>query len=66
MSGTGTRRIVAPDGTAWAVYEIADSKLSDTRALIFVSELGFRRVREFPADWLSLDDETLWQLSWRR
>ena len=36
------------------------------RALLFVSTLGFRRVRAFPANWQELSPDELWTLSWKR
>jgi hypothetical protein len=36
------------------------------RALLFVSALGFRRVRAFPANWRELSPDELWTLSWKR
>jgi hypothetical protein len=51
------------EGRVWRVREIwfADAAPS----LIFESEIGFRRVREYPSAWRSLTDDELYELSWR-
>ena len=57
---------VSPDGTHWRVYEISNRPSMGTgRSLIFVSEQGFRRVYDYPADWRTLSPEQLSDLSWR-
>jgi hypothetical protein len=50
------------EGHLWRVREVrfADAKPS----LIFESEVSFRRVRGYPANWRSLSDEELYALSW--
>jgi hypothetical protein len=57
------RRLVT-GGRMWLVYELGPLSY-DRRgaALIFESENAVRRVREFPANWRDLDDETLDRLS---
>lgn len=57
---------VGPDNSYWSVHEIRDDAQGTQRALIFVSEAGFRRVRTYPADWRELDPAGLWALSWAR
>lgn len=56
----------APDGTFWSVHEIRDDKIGPARSLIFVSDEGFRRVRDYPPTWRELDPAALWALSWSR
>lgn len=60
-------RFLAPDHGYWVVYEVSDriGENEVRRSLIFVSDAGFRRVRDFPEDWRTLDDAALWALSWR-
>lgn len=55
----------APDGSFWSVHEIGDGP-GGGRALVFVSDGGFRRVRTFPAHWRDLPADDLWSLSWAR
>ena len=64
--GSDPIRFIAPCGTHWAVYEIKDPAAESGRALIFVSDAGFRRVRDYPADWDTLEDDKLWALSWNK
>ena len=55
----------APDGSHWTVHEISDSRGDPSkRALLFVGDHGFRRVRRYPAEWQSLNPDALWELSW--
>ena len=57
------RVLTDEEGRLWRVRELqfADAPPS----LIFESETGFRRVREYPAAWRSLSDEELFDVSWR-
>lgn len=59
----GQRVLTDEEGRLWRVRELqfADAPPS----LIFESETGFRRVRDYPAAWRSLDDTDLFELSWR-
>jgi hypothetical protein len=51
------------DGHLWRVREV---RFADARpSLIFESEVSFRRVRAYPADWRQLGDQELYALSWR-
>jgi len=56
----------APNGSQWSVFEMADGSPEGVASLIFSSDEGFRRVRQFPADWDALDSSSLWELSWNR
>jgi len=58
----GQRVLTDEEGRLWRVRELrfADAPPS----LIFESETGFRRVREYPATWRSLGDAELFELSW--
>jgi len=56
----------APDYTHWTVHEVHDPVTPGGRSLLFVSSVGFRRVRSFPADWRTLSAADLWKLSWQR
>ncbi len=56
----------APDFTHWTVHEVSDPDTPSQRALIFVSSVGFRRVRRYPGHWRQLDAAGLWALSWER
>jgi hypothetical protein len=50
------------EGHLWRVREV---RFADARpSLIFESEVSFRRVRGYPADWRNLTDEELYALSW--
>ena len=62
-SEPGPRMLTDEEGRLWRVREVcfADAPPS----LIFDSELGFRRVRGYPANWRSLSDDALFDLSWR-
>jgi hypothetical protein len=57
---------VAPDYSNWTVHEVHDPATERGHSLIFVSPTGFRRVREYPADWRQLPADDLWALSWSR
>jgi hypothetical protein len=59
-----TRQISDADGKVWRVVELVQE--TGARALVFDSDGIFRRIREFPADWRSLDDADLLALSWGR
>ena len=59
-------QFLAPDHTAWTVHEIRDPHNERGYCLIFVSEHGFRRVREYPTEWRELSPLDLWALSWNR
>ena len=59
-----TQRVLTDEeGRLWRVRELqfADAPPS----LIFESESGFRRVREYPATWRALTDAELFDVSWR-
>lgn len=56
------RILTDEDGHLWRVREV--SFVDTVPSLIFESESGFRRVRHYPADWPSLADDALLQLSW--
>jgi hypothetical protein len=58
-----TRVVTDEEGHIWRVWEV---RFADTSpSLIFESESGFRRVREYPASWPALSDNELYELSWR-
>lgn len=50
----------------WIVYEMAANQFDrrQTPVLVFEAENIIRRVRDFPANWRELPDETLIALSW--
>ena len=51
------------EGHLWRVRELS---FADARpSLIFESEVSFRRVRAYPANWRGLGDDELYALSWR-
>jgi len=56
----------APDYTHWTVHEVHDPIAPGSRALLFVSSAGFRRVRTFPENWRTLPSAELWKLSWQK
>jgi hypothetical protein len=60
-------REIVVDRVRWLVYELAAPQLDrrSTPSLVFESEGTVRRVRNYPADWRALSDETLFELSWR-
>ncbi len=59
----GQRVLTDEEGRLWRVREL---RFADTTpSLIFESESGFRRVREYPATWRSLSDAELFDISWR-
>jgi hypothetical protein len=61
-----TARPLQVDGTLWRVYELPampfDRRTSPS--LVFESDTAVRRVRVYPADWRSLTDQQLFELSW--
>jgi hypothetical protein len=57
-----TRVVVDEEGHLWRVREVRFADASPS--LIFESESGFRRVREYPTNWSSLSDAELYELSW--
>jgi hypothetical protein len=70
---TGPRSSVGPvrdfvdaDGVRWRACEMPFSDYDRRRglSLIFASEVAVRRVRSYPADWMTLSDEALAALSW--
>jgi len=58
------RRIVDGSGTSWSVTEIRvwDAKGHGATSLIAVHEGGFRRLWDFPANWVELADVQLAEL----
>jgi len=60
---SAARILTDEEGRLWRVRELrfADAPPS----LIFESETGFRRVREYPATWRSLSDNELFDISWK-
>lgn len=67
LNGRPAPRVMHVAGVTWMVYLRADPYDRRRRPdLIFESDLVIRRVREYPEDWLALDDEALWALSWKR
>ena len=59
-----TRILTDEEGRLWRVREVSFADAPPT--LIFDSEMRFRRVRAFPANWRSLSDAALFELSWRK
>jgi hypothetical protein len=61
------RSFVDADGIRWQVTErpFADYDRRRGLSLIFSSDGAVRRVREYPANWFSLSDEELFELSWK-
>ena len=55
------------DGARWHVFEqaFADYDRRTGMSLIFSSDAAVRRVRDYPADWLTLSDAELAALSWK-
>jgi len=58
-------RMIVVAGVHWRVrlVESFDRRRAD---LLFESDSVIRRVRDYPENWLTLDDETLLRLSWNR
>jgi hypothetical protein len=61
------RVFVDQDGVRWQVSErpFADYDRRRGLSLIFASDAAVRRVREYPANWMSLSDDDLIALSWK-
>lgn len=61
------RSFVDADGVWWRVSEqpFSDYDRRTGLSLIFSSEGAVRRVRNYPADWSTLTDEALAEISWR-
>ncbi|HEX6052160.1 MAG TPA: hypothetical protein VFZ21_22995 [Gemmatimonadaceae bacterium] len=61
-------KFTAPDGTRWTVHEVSSSRDRPWagKSLIFVSDEGFRRVYNYPANWRDLAPDELYALSWKR
>jgi hypothetical protein len=60
----GEVRHVKSEPADWKVYELRDRyDRRGTPSLIFESEMVVRRVRNYPPDWRSWDDESLLRLS---
>jgi len=59
-------RQIIVEGTSWLVYELPPAPFDrrSSTSLVFETESAVRRVRTFPADWRSLGDEALFELSW--
>ena len=65
--GEGKVRRISADGVRWVVREVP-APAFDRRGgthLMFDGESVMRRVRQFPADWHSLPDDALYELSKR-
>lgn len=63
----GKVRRISADGLRWIVQEVP-APAFDRRGgthLMFDGETIMRRVREFPANWMELSDEELFELSRR-
>jgi hypothetical protein len=62
----GHEREIVVDRVRWLVYERPPPPLDrrSSPSLVFESEGTVRRVRSYPADWRTLNDETLFALSW--
>lgn len=59
----GHRVFTDEEGRLWRVRELRFADAAPS--LIFESETGFRRVREYPEIWRSLSDAELFEISWR-
>jgi hypothetical protein len=61
-----TARRLFVDGEHWRVYELAPPTLDrrTSPSLVFENEMTVRRVRQYPADWRTLNDAELLALSW--
>lgn len=64
-SARANGRLVVGDGIEWSVYELPAPSYDrrGTSSLVFESADAFRRVRTFPSDWQSLDDDALYAVS---
>ena len=62
----GNERAIFIERVRWIVFELAPPVLDrrSTPSLVFESEGTVRRIRNYPPDWRSLDDESLFALSW--
>ena len=58
-----SRTLTDEEGRIWRVREVLFADAAPS--LIFESEVGFRRVRAYPAEWRALGDVELFELSWR-
>ena len=67
LEAQATGRRILVDFVEWLVYELPPPVFDrrSTSSLIFQSEAGIRRVRNFPADWRILTDDRLFALSWK-
>jgi hypothetical protein len=61
------RTFVDLEGVGWRVHEQAFSEYDRRkgRSLIFSSDGAVRRVRDYPAEWMTLTDAELSDLSWK-
>ena len=61
-----TARRLFVGGEHWRVYELPPTAFDrrSSPSLVFENETTVRRVREYPADWRTLNDEELFALSW--
>ena len=57
------REFQAANGLTWRVREL---RTADGASLLFESDRVARRVRNFPASWISLSPSELEELSWSR
>jgi hypothetical protein len=65
--GEGKIRRISADGVRWIIREVP-APAFDRRGgthLVFDGESVMRRLRHFPADWHSLPDDELYELSRR-
>ena len=65
--GEGKIRRISADGVRWIIREVP-APAFDRRGgthLVFDGESVMRRLRHFPADWHTLDDAALYELSKR-
>ena len=58
-----SREFQAANGLKWRVREL---QTADGASLLFESDLAARRVRDFPASWITLSAQELEALSWHR
>jgi hypothetical protein len=60
-----TARRLVIDGVPWLVYELPPLTFDrrTTASLVFESDILIRRVRNFPAQWRTLNDEELFAVS---
>jgi hypothetical protein len=57
------RVVTDEEGHVWRVREVGFADAAPS--LIFESELGFRRVRVYPPQWITLSEDELLAVSWR-